>query len=404
MNWGIMHHPVVSQQTKIGAGTVRLYYLDWLRVIAILGVFLFHVLLVFNEIPFGIKNAELSSNLTTVAAFFFPWGMPLVFVIAGAGSWFALQRRTPRQYVRERFTRLLIPFVVGSILLSPIAYYFAWVHGSETGVTHGTFLEFVKTLSWSPNPRFFTAVGYHLWFLAFLFCYSLLTLPFFRWLQQEPGQRFVSRVARLCDRRGGILLFLLPLLVVRLSLQSFFPLYLSWTDFVSFLTFFILGYLLFADQRFMQAVCRDWSVTLTVGIIAFVAAAAITITTDEFDLELVPRTLLDWIWWACFAACSWCWIAFMLFVGARFLNFGNKWLRYSQEAILPFYMFHYPVIIVIAYFVVQWDADILPKMLVLTPTSFIVTVGIYELLVKRVNPVRIAFGMRTRRLDRADSA
>lgn len=94
----------------------------------------------------------------------------------------------------------------------------------------------------------------------------------------------------------------------------------------------------------------------------------------------------------------------MLFVGARFLNFGNKWLRYSQEAILPFYMFHYPVIIVIAYFVVQWDADILPKMLVLTPTSFIVTVGIYELLVKRVNPVRIAFGMRTRRLDRADSA
>jgi glucan biosynthesis protein C len=399
-----MHNPVVSQQTTIAARTVRQYYLDWLRVIAILGVFFFHILLVFNEIPFGIKNAELSSGLTTFAAFFFPWGMPLVFLIAGAGSWFALQRRPPRQYVRERFSRLLIPFVVGSILLSPISYYFAWVHQTETSVISGTFLAFVNTLSWSPNPRFFTAVGYHLWFLAFLFCYSLLTLPFFRWLKADRGQQFVSHLARLCDRPGGTLLFLLPLLLIRLSLQSLFPLYLSWTDFVSFLAFFILGYLLFADKRFMQALCRDWSVSLTVGIIAFLGAAAISIATDEFDLELVPRTPLDWAWWTCFTTCSWCWIAFMLFVGARFLNFGSKWLRYSHEAVLPFYMFHYPVIIVIAYFVVQWDADILLKVAVLVPASFIVTVGIYELLVKRINPVRAVFGMKPRWLDPTYSA
>lgn len=399
-----MQTPAASQEIASGAGTTRLHYLDWLRVVAILGVFLFHVLLVFNEIVFLIKNAELSSSLTTFAAFFFPWGMPLVFLIAGAGSWFALQRRTPRQYARERFNRLLIPFVIGSILLSPIAYYFAWVHEIETGVIHGTFVEFVKTLSWSLDPRFFTAVGYHLWFLAFLFFFSLLTLPLFQWLKEEKGQRFVARIARLCEFRGGVLLFLLPLLMVRLGLQPLFPLYLSWTDFFVFLTFYIVGYLLFADKRFIQAICRDWLVTLTVGVIAFLAAAAITIATDEFDLELVPRTPLHWLWWTCFTACSWCWTAFMLFVGVRFLNFSNKWLHYSQEAVLPFYVFHLPVLIVIAYFVVRWDADILPKLLLLVPTSFVASISVYELLVRRIKPVRAAFGMKAAaRVERAYS-
>lgn len=392
-----MQNLLVSQQSDNPVHEERrLYYLDWLRVITILGVFLFHVANVFNEIDFNIKNAEQSSDLTIFSAFFFPWGMPLVFLIAGAGSWLALQRRTPGQYARERFNRLLIPFVVGSVLFSPIARYFEWNHAIETGVTQGTFLAFVKTLPWDPNPRFFTAVGYHLWFLAFLFFYSLLTLPLFQWLKEETGQRFVSRMARLCEFRGGILLFVLPLLIVRLGLQSLFPLYLSWTDFISFLSFDILGYLLFADKRFIRAIRRDWPVTLTVGGAAFLAATAISIATDELGLELVPRTPLDWVWWTCFTACSWCWTAFMLFVGMRFFNFRNKWLHYSQEALVPFYVVHLPAIVVIAYFVVQWEAGIPVKLLAVVVGAFGVSLGLTELVIKRVPILRAMFGMKAR--------
>jgi len=397
-----MQSSAVSQQARSSSGTIRLYYLDWLRVIAIVGVFIVHITLVFNEIDFQIKNAEQSPELTTFGAFFFPWGMPLVFLIAGAGSWFALQRRTAGQYVRERFVRLLIPFVVGSILLSPMERYFEWSNKVQMGVMSGSYPEFLRALASAPFPRVVPAVGLHLWFLVFLFLYSLLTLPLIRWLKLDRGQHFVAQVARLCDRPGGILLFVLPLLVIRLCLQPIFPEYLHWTDFVTFLYFYILGYLLFADQRFMQAVRRDWLITLVVGIIAFLAAGAISIATDEFDLELVPRTPLDWLWWMCFTLCSWCWTAFMLFVGMRFLNFGNKWLRYSQEAILPFYVFHLPVIIVAAYFVVQWDAGILPKALVVAPASFLMTIGIYE-VVRRISPVRAVFGMKSRQPDRTYS-
>jgi len=80
---------------------VRLYYLDWLRVIAILGVFLFHAVHPFDLSDWHIKNAEQSMAVSVVLGLLFPWGMPFFFLIAGTGSWFALRRRTAGQYVGE---------------------------------------------------------------------------------------------------------------------------------------------------------------------------------------------------------------------------------------------------------------------------------------------------------------
>jgi hypothetical protein len=40
--------------------------------------------------------------------------------------------------------------------------------------------------------------------------------------------------------------------------------------------------------------------------------------TGELDIEGVPRTPLDFVWWALFTVCGWCWTAFMLFVAMRF--------------------------------------------------------------------------------------
>ena len=100
--------------------SVRLHYLDWLRVLAILGVFLFHAVHPFDMFPWEIKNAEKSIAVTLFIVFLGPWGMPLFFLLSGVGSWFALRKRTGSQYIRERVYRLLIPFIVGSLLLSPI--------------------------------------------------------------------------------------------------------------------------------------------------------------------------------------------------------------------------------------------------------------------------------------------
>jgi hypothetical protein len=82
-------------------------------------------------------------------------------------------------------------------------------------------------------------------------------------------------------------------------------------------------------------------------------------------------------------------------VGLRWLDFSNRWLRYGQEAILPFFVLHQPVIIVIAFFVVQWPADIAVKLPVVVVSSFVVAVGLYELIIKRIGLLRSVFGMKS---------
>ena len=379
----------------------RLHYLDWLRVLAILGVFLFHASNVFNDQDFVIKNADQSEVITGVQAFFFPWGMPLFFLIAGAGTWFALRRRTSGQYVKERSSRLLIPFVVGSILLSPVQLYCEWRYQINSGIFDGSFIQFLGSLPWGPNPRIFAVVGYHLWFLGFLFSFSLLTLPLFRWLQGESGQRFVSRLARVCQYRGGILVFILPPVIARLSLQPFFPYEHDWADFFFLFSFFVIGCVVMSEERFGQAVWRDWPITLIVGTLAFLGGFAIVISTNELDIESVPRTPLEFVWWGLVATCGWCWTAFFLFVGMRFLNFSNRLLQYGQDAIVPFYLVHQPVIVVISYYVVQWNAALALKMLIVVVGSFVVSIGLYELIIKRVGILRPLFGMKAGRREKA---
>jgi glucan biosynthesis protein C len=283
--------PVVFTQTGSTAQTAaRLHYLDWLRVLATLGVFLFHASCVFGPFEFEINNAQHSDVIMIIQAFFFPWGMPLFFLVAGAGSWFALRRRTAGQFTRERTLRLLVPFFTGTLLLGPVQLYLSWSHRSQTGVFTGSFLEFLADRVPQIGPKFCGAFGYHMWFLGFLFAFSLLALPLFTWLKGEAGRRAVSRLAGLCERRGAILLFILPLAVVRLGLQPFFPEAQDWADFFSHGMFFVLGYLLFSDERFVRAIRRDWGILLGVGIVAMLAVMAIGVSMESFDVEKAPRT------------------------------------------------------------------------------------------------------------------
>jgi peptidoglycan/LPS O-acetylase OafA/YrhL len=379
-----------------GAKSIRLYYLDWLRVLAIVGVFFFHAVHPFDAFPWEIKNAEQSALVTLFIVFLAPWGMPLFFFLSGAGTWFALRRRTPRKYAVERFQRLLIPYIVGCLLFSPIQLYFQWMHQSQTGVFVGSLWEFFLDRKVELGPHVFGWAGYHLWFLGFLFAYSLIALPVFLWLRKDAGQRAIDWLARLGQRRGGLLLFVVPLIVIQLILRPYFPDEHGWTDFVYTLTFFVYGYILYADERFTPAVRRDWPLMLAGGILStlfFWVGGATGVAMEWMDAAGTPGFYLLWTVWS---INGWCWTLFMLYIGMRYLDFTNKWLVYGQEAILPFYLLHQPVIIVIAFSVVQWDAGIPLKLLVVVLGSLLVSLGLVEFVVKRVSVLRRLFGMKAK--------
>ena len=398
----------VSEKAKVMKKTTeksaRLHYLDWLQVLAILGVFLFHAVHPFDDLfDWHIKNTETSTVLNFFVGFFNLWGMPFFFLMAGTTSWFSLRRRTAGRYIRERVTRLLIPFIIGSIVLTPIQAYYELTH--KGWWKEGSIVEFIlsteaRTYFYTEfhpitlGPGIFGRLGYHLWFVGFLFAFSLIVLPLFLWLNQDSGKRFVGSLARLAKWRGGLLVFVIPLVLVRFVLQRGFTGEHDLADFVYNLLFFVSGYILIADERFMRAIRRDWLLHLILGIpctLFFFSTAAGVPVSDWLASSGTPGFYVSWIVWG---INSWCWTMVVFYVGMRFLGYTNKWLQYSREASYPFFIVHQPVIIFIAFYAVQWEVNLLIKLLVVVIGSFAVSLGLYELLVRRINPVRALFGMK----------
>jgi len=138
---------------------------------------------------------------------------------------------------------------------------------------------------------------------------------------------------------------------------------------------------------------------LVVGIAAFLGLLAAFAMVDVEALSSAPTSAGSYIFWACVTVDSWCWCVVMLYVGMRFLNFSNQWMRYGQEAILPFYVLHQPVIFAIAFYVVQWQASVTIKMLAVV-AAFVVSIGLYELIIRRLGGLRVIFGVKAGQPDK----
>lgn len=399
-----MQNPEDTKKPWYGEGkSVRLHYIDWLRLLATAGVFLYHATRPFDLQDWMIKNAEQSIVVTVIFLIFLgSWGMPLFFLMAGASSMFALKRRTGRQFTRERTSRLVVPFIVGSLLLTPFQVYIEWIHN---GWYEGPFLEFIPTFIESLpgpafselfNPSIFESYGIHLWFLGFLFSFSIIALPLFLWFKKDAGKRFISRLADVWERRGGIFLFIIPVMLVRFILHPLYPEYTSWSDFTYYLVFFVYGFLIYSEERFMRVIRRDWKLALILGISSTLVIFTVAAAGLAMEWYSNSEILGFYIGWGLISVNGWCWVIVVMYVASRILDFRNKWLEYGLEAILPFYVFHQPVIFAITFYVVQWDASILVKIPLVVLSSFAVTLSLHEFIVRRVKPLRVLFGMKPR--------
>ena len=387
-----------------GAHPSRLYYLDWLRVLAIFFVFVFHAIHVFDFGGWQIKNAEQSELITIILTLLSLWGMPFFFLVSGAASWFALRRRTPRQYLSERFKRLAIPYVVGSLLFSPLQYYLWWKNQVFLGNAGLTFPEFLRTELPPFDPtllRFpgfsphWIGAGFHLWFIGFLFLFAVFTLPLFRWLNSEAGTRVLARLGQVCRRRGGIAFLALALIAVELLLRPFFPQEHDWADFLFRMCFYILGFVLYSNEGITLGVRRDWWVLLTLGTASVMAMLGMYLAElPVFDWAGDRSTPWFYVIHSLTTIVAFSFSLVMLSVGMRFLNSTHRLLAYAQEAVLPFFMLHQPAIVLVAFFVVQSDAALLVKLVTVVLVSFALAMGVYEGVIRRVRPLRMLFGMR----------
>jgi glucans biosynthesis protein C len=382
----------------------RLYYVDWLKMLVVSGVFFAHIAWIFDILySWQIENI---SKVYALVEFGSEWGMALIFLLAGVSAWFSLGSRTGRQFIGERFTRLVIPFIAAIILIAPTQAYFLDLSHS---IYHGSLLQYyldtVSHFRLGPNIQSITAFGFHLWFLIFLFLFSLIALPLFLHLKREQGQRFISWLAALCERRGGIFILILPLALIQTGLRASFPGYKGWTDFLSWFVFFVYGYFVVANPRLELAIRKQGRMALLVGIISFLTILAKMYIPGLSDSwESTPNYSVSYeLDQLLFSITAWSWMVFALYFAMRFLNVSNKIIHYASEAILPFYILHFLMISMITYLFIGWDMNMVVRVLLVSILALVATLGVFELLIRRVSVARRLFGMKPGKREDTDN-
>lgn len=378
----------------------RCYYVDWLRVLAMAVVFIFHCARFFDHIGWHVKNPEPHMGFTLFMYFAHQWTMPLFFLLSGAASWFSLATRTGKEYAAARFKRLLIPYIFGILVLIPPQKFLEAV--SQRGF-QGNYFDFLgqyfhtDTLWIGPTLEFLGYYGYHLWFLGFLFVFSLAALPLLNILRTDRARGLITKWGTFFNRPGRISLLFLPLAVVQIVLRPLFPDYLNWADSVFWFIFFLYGYIIFSDGQLQEALVRHRKAALLIGIVCFLVMAGWAYWGDIMRLERDPAySFLDVVYQTLRSVNTWAWIAFILGMGKKHLDKSSKTLKYANGSVLPFYILHQTVILVIGFYVVQWQVPMMGKFGVIILTSFTGIMVFYE-FIKRLPPLRFLFGMRRKR-------
>ncbi len=422
------------------------YDLEWLRVGGIYLLLPVHAAIVFSPWPFyHIRNRDVTVVSRDLLGVIEPWLMPLFFVLAGWATFHSLRFRGVRGYLRERFRKLFVPFFIAVVLFMPPIKYLELRSGFDANylsicaegnmvhsfgpclpapgvtavqgyvgrerdvVTPGSMSTLsgvqrsrrAASSSQSPTfeesflafwPTFFMQpkriTWSHLWFMVYLFVFSVLYLPIFARLARMPAPPKAQAPAR--PRAAWIYLPLIPLLLIEAVLRPHWlganNLYRDWANFAYYSVCLIAGFLLARHPGLEQAVRQERQRALVIGILCIglrmLLAFGVTASMAVSAVALVGA--------------GWGIVVALLGYAQIHLARPSRALGYLGELVYPVYVLHQLVVVGIGYWVIRLPLGIPAKfllLLILASTTTLVVV----LCVRRVPLLRLAFGMKPRR-------
>jgi glucan biosynthesis protein C len=370
-------------------GTVRRYELDWLRIYVIFGSISYHVMVGLQLYVPPLRTNILLGSVTTLLDL---WGMPLLFCISGASAWFALERRTQRQYLHERVARLAFPFLVGILLVIPPEDYIGNTlnpayHQSFPSYFFAKMRQYGTLFQGNVFNNFIIFWG-HLWFIPDLLLFAVVTLPLFIWLKTWTGSWLRWQLAALCERRGALfvigLFFPLCDVLRQVLLAPALAAYIQ--SVLYFLLSFIVGYIFYSDIRFQQAIRRQGWGLLLLGICAF-------LVDQWLHLSAVLPSSAQGVLPVLNVYVIWLWMLAILNVGMRYFATPNAALNYWKEATFPFYVLHVMAFAVVGVVVIHWNILLpLQFLLILLGAGGVLTLA-YDQGIRKHNVLRLLFGM-----------
>jgi peptidoglycan/LPS O-acetylase OafA/YrhL len=372
----------------------RRHDIDALRALAFALLILYHWCMLYvggEDWDWHLKSPHLAEWLQVPMLLVNRWRMDLIFLISGLSVHFLLRDTGPGRFLARRSWRLLLPLVFGCLVIVPVQPY---VQGIDTGAVEPGYLRFLADYlggrDW-PGDAFdgweYSFTWNHLWYLAYLWCYTVafaLLLPLLR--------RLPNPFARL---RGGWLLTLpaIPLAVATLTLQPLFEdtgdLVNDWYRHAIYFTVFLYGWWLGADRGVWDELVRlrhralGWAVGIFAPYIAL--GMGLPDGAPPWQVDVIWTLRNAYIWLALCAILGW---------AKACLDRPLRWLPWANEAVYPWYVLHQSLILLLAYWLLPLQlGPVLEPLLVLAGT----VAGcwlLHEFVIRRVRWLRPCFGLK----------
>ncbi|MBN2636122.1 MAG: acyltransferase family protein [Prolixibacteraceae bacterium] len=345
--------------------TERRYDIDWLRVVTIGLLLIYHIAIIFQPwamfIGF-IKNDETMESLWKPMTMLNVWRIPFLFFVSGMGLYFAMKKRNFRQLIMERTKRILLPLVFGALAIAPLH-----------------FLIFQKYYN---LPLVYYPHAGHLWFLGNIFAYVLLLSPLFLYLMKKEEGKFRRILSSIVSNPAGPLVisvfFVAEAMIVKPQL---FTLYAETLHgfFLGLLAFFFGFLLVYSGKVFWQTVSK-WK-----GLYVGLAVVLYTIRLLLFKTNS-PGYLM--------ATESNCWIFAVFGFGYQYLNKPGKTLSYLSQAAYPVYIIHMFALYAGALIILPMEIPPFMKFIIITTFTFVLCFFIYEFIIRRIGFLRPLFGLK----------
>ena len=345
--------------------TERRYDIDWLRVIAIGLLLIYHIAIIFQPwamfIGF-IRSNELLEELWHPMTMLNVWRIPFLFYVSGMGLYFALRKRNWGQLITERSKRILLPFLFGIVAITPLHMYL--------------FQDYYNMpLSYFPHTG-------HLWFLGNIFIYVLVLSPLFIYLKKREEGRFRKLCAKFMSLPFAPLLisgfFVSEVLLVK---PQIFAMYAdTWHGFFLGLLAFTFGFLsVYSGKSFWQTVLKWRWLYIGLGV-TFYAIRLLMPNLQELNMLMAVE--------------SNCWIFGLFGIGYKYLNKPSNLLRYLSQAAYPVYIIHMFVLYGGAKLILPLEISPWLQFIVIVLFTGIVCFLIYEFIIRRIGILRPLFGLK----------
>lgn len=376
---------------------MRRYDLDWLRVIVFILLIFYHVGMFFVAPDWGwhIKNNITYEWIKFPMLFLNQWRLPILFVISGMGTSYALSKRTAREFAFERTKKLLLPLIFGMLVIVPPQVY---VEKISKGLIYGSYFDFWPAHAFIGKYPIGNLSWHHLWFLPYLLLFSLILIPAFVFLRKYSNHGILKTTAKISSKKWSLYWFIVPLYFIEAFIEPFFEethaLIGDWFVIINSITLFIIGFLLISvKETFWKTVENNRKTYLQCGIIGFTTLIIIiTLFEDGYVRHFIEALISVFSFWS--------WILTLFGYASKYLNKPTKVLSYCNEAVYPFYILHQTITVILGYFIMNLQWNFISKFSFLTLGTFILSWIIYEFLIRRWLTIRPLFGLQNAKKTR----